>query len=220
MKAVGYIRVSTEEQRLSPDAQREDIERWCTHYDVELVDTFSDIGRSGALPPEERDGLGDAIAAVVEHGADVLVASRRDRIARDHDLVAVISYELRKNGARVCSTDRDPRRNDPGFQIIDAMQDAMAEMERDLLIARVRDAMAQKKEKGELVGAVPYGFKLDKDGKTLRRYDREQRAIQMVRRMNANGDSLRKIGRALAKAGYEPRGKAWHPNTVRRLING
>ena len=36
-KAIGYIRVSTDEQMLGPGAQRDAIEAWCARHDAELV---------------------------------------------------------------------------------------------------------------------------------------------------------------------------------------
>jgi DNA invertase Pin-like site-specific DNA recombinase len=219
VKAIGYIRVSTEEQRLSPDAQQEDIESWCERYDVELIDTFRDIGKSGALEPEHREGLLDALDAVRSYEADLLVVAHRDRLARDRAVVGSLMLILRRQGARIASTDGGIEES-PGRRMLDAVQDAMSEMERDLTVARIRDAMAQKKERGELVGAVPYGFKLGADGSRLLRCNKEQRAIQLARRMKIRGASLRQIAKKLTRSGYKPRGKAWHPNTIKRILDG
>ena len=48
MKAVGYIRVSTERQEISPDAQRHMLEQWARMAKAELVAVHQDRV-SGAL---------------------------------------------------------------------------------------------------------------------------------------------------------------------------
>src|SRR5215831_17616573 len=81
--AVAYSRVSTEDQNLGPEAQRAAIEAWAARHGVAVVSWHHDHGVSGATPAAERPALLEALAAVRAHGAGVLVALKRDRIARD-----------------------------------------------------------------------------------------------------------------------------------------
>ena len=61
--AVGYVRVSTGEQRLGPKAQRQSLKQWCLANGVKLVAVFSDRV-SGAAGIDQRPGLLAALAAL------------------------------------------------------------------------------------------------------------------------------------------------------------
>lgn len=50
-KVVGYVRVSTDEQALGPEAQRAALEAWCSAHQAALVAVFSDLGVSRAPAP-------------------------------------------------------------------------------------------------------------------------------------------------------------------------
>ncbi len=74
-KGVGYIRVSTEDQHLGPEAQRGAIERWVAVTGVEVVEWHTDHGVSGAAPLEKRSGLLAALNAIRLHRAGRLVVA-------------------------------------------------------------------------------------------------------------------------------------------------
>ncbi len=43
-KVIGYIRVSTDEQALGPDAQRDALNAWCERHEARLLAIHEDIG--------------------------------------------------------------------------------------------------------------------------------------------------------------------------------
>ena len=45
--AVAYLRVSTEDQRLGPEAQKHDCELWARQQGVKIVETFIEPGSGG-----------------------------------------------------------------------------------------------------------------------------------------------------------------------------
>ena len=53
-RAIGYSRVSTDDQALSVDAQRARLERWCAERHMELVAVYEDIGISGGADLDKR----------------------------------------------------------------------------------------------------------------------------------------------------------------------
>ena len=95
----------------------------------------------------------------------------------------------------------------------------LAEFERDQISERTAAAMQFKKAKGERVGSIPYGFRLGDDGVKLISDETEQAALSLIRALNGKGLSLRNIARRLESAGYIPRGKSWHPQTVANILN-
>ena len=74
-KVVGLVRVSKEEQSLSPEAQRDALARWCADAGAELVAVHEDIDVSGGAPLDKRPGLLAALTDLREFGAGVLLGS-------------------------------------------------------------------------------------------------------------------------------------------------
>ena len=217
-RVVGYLRVSTDDQALGPVAQREALARWCAANGAELVAVFADLGVSGGAPLDRRPELLAALDALEAHGAGVLLVAKRDRLARDPVVAAMIEAAAERVGARVASAAGEGEGADPTAILMRRIVDAFAEYERLMIRARTRAALGVKKARGERVGSVPYGFRLAADGVHLEADPAEARAVELVRSLRAEGLSLRAIGERLAAAGCVPRGGgAWNPNTVRRI---
>src|SRR5271169_7061806 len=101
--AVGYLRASKDEQKLSPEAQRASIDAWATREGVCVASWHVDQGVCSVTPIEGRPALLAALAALREHGAGVLVVAKRDRIARDVVLTAGVERAAASAGAVVVS---------------------------------------------------------------------------------------------------------------------
>ncbi len=199
--AVAYLRVSTDEQHLGPDAQRAAITAWATREGLSVVAWCCDAGVSGAAAIADRPELLAALAALREHGAGVLAVAKRDRLARDVMAAAMIDRMVVDAGARVVSaagegTDSD----DPSAVLMRRMVDAFAEYERALIRARTRAALAAKRARGERAGTVPYGFTADAAGR-LSPCAPEQEVIRQVKALRAAGLSFRAVAAELARVG-------------------
>ena len=218
-KAIGYIRVSTTEQHLGPDAQRAAMDSWCAANGVELVAVYTDHGISGRAAIDKRPALIDAINAIAEHSAGVLLVQKRDRLARDITNAVLIDTMAAKNGAAVITTEGETSdANDPNSFLQRALKDVLAQYEALQIAARTRAALAVKKSRGERVGQVPFGHKLAADGVHLVEHDSEQRVIGLVQALRADGLSLRAITARLNDDDVPARGKKWHTTTVARLV--
>src|SRR5688500_11998921 len=77
--------------------------------------------------------------------------------------------------------------------------------ERETIGERIATAMAHKRTKSERVGAVPYGYWLAVDGRTLLPIVAKQAVIAEARRLKASGLPLRTINAELARAGMVAR---------------
>ena len=218
-KAVGVIRVSKEEQALSPEAQREALARWCADNGAELVAVHEDIDVSGGAPLDRRPGLLAALADIGKLGAGVLLVAKRDRLARDPMVSAMAEAAAGRAGARIVSAAGEGTDGDgPADILMRRMVDAFAEYERLIIGARTKAALAVKRARGERVGHVPYGARLADDGTHLEADPDEQAVLALVREYRAEGLTLRAIGERLTASGILPRsGKAWHPQTVARI---
>lgn len=217
---VGYIRVSTTEQKLGPEAQRRELERWCQAHGARLAAVHEDHGVQGAADLDRRPGLQEALDALTEHGAGVLLVAKRDRLARDVVLAAMIERLAERQGGRVLTADGTGNGSGPEAQLMRGMVDLFAQYERAIIRARIRAALAVKKRRGELIGSVPYGCRLGSDGRTLMPDPGEQRVVEVVRAGRARGLTLRAIGAELDSLELRPRtGGAWHPTTINRIAD-
>ena len=81
--AVAYIRVSTSDQALGPEAQRGQIEAWAKREGIEIVSFHVDQGVSGGAQVADRPAMLEAIGVLAKSGAGLFVVAKRDRLARD-----------------------------------------------------------------------------------------------------------------------------------------
>ena len=218
-RAVGYVRTSTGRQTLSADVQRAALTDWAKHNNADLVVVFSDLGLSGALPIHRRPGLLaalDALGARSAHGAEVLIVSSRDRLARDV-LVATMAERISdQQGARIVSADA---KSDHVLSLMAGMVAAFAEYERAMIRGRTVAALGQKRARGERTGAVPVGCRLAADGVHLEADPTEARTVAAVLEGRSAGLSLRAIADELAERGMLTRkGGAIQSTQVVRIL--
>ncbi len=217
--AVGYLRVSTDDQRLGPEAQRAAIEVWAAREGVAVAAWHSDQGISGGSDLDDRPGLIAALGELRAVGAGILVVAKRDRLARDVAVAAAIERAVGTGGARVVSAEGVGNGDSPADAFMRTILDAAAAYERALIRARTKAALAAKRAKGERAGKVPFGYKLAADGRAIEVDAREQAIIARVRTLRGTGMALRQIVRETARAGLVSRsGRPLGLTQVARLV--
>jgi len=216
---VAYVRVSTDEQKIGPEAQRAAIEAWARGAGARVVAWHEDLGVSGGSELEERRGLIAAMTSLRAHGAGTLVVAKRDRLARDVAVSALIERAVKESGARIVSADGVGNGDGAADAFLRAILDAAAAYERELIRARTRAAMAVKRAKGERSGKIPYGLALAEDGRHLVEDGFEQSVIARVKALRAEGHAVTRIAKALDALGVATRsGRPWHPQQVARIL--
>ncbi len=215
-RAIAYLRVSTDDQNLGPEAQRSAIEAWAAAEGLTVAAWHVDHGVSGAAPLDARPGLLAAVGAL--QTGDVLVAAKRDRFARDVVVAATVERVAAKAGATVATADGMSAEDSPEGALLRTMVDAFAAYERAVIAARTRSALAVKRSRGERVGSVPLGYRLGADGVRLEADAGEQRTAARARQLREGGLSLRRVAEALNVEGYPCRGARWRHGSVGRLL--
>ena len=218
-RVVAYLRVSTEDQNLGPEAQRAAIDRWCKANGAAIVAVHEDLGVSGGTPLDQRPGLLAALDSVAAHKAGVLLVAKRDRLARDVMVAAMVERLVDRAGARILAADGTGNADGPEGALMRVIVDAFAQYERALIRARTKSALAVKKTRRERTGGVPYGWRLAADGVHLEEDAAEAAVVEAARELRAQGMPLRAVAAALEERGLRPRtGRAWHPQAVARLV--
>ena len=218
-KAVAYLRVSTDRQDLSPDAQREAIAAWAKAHELDVVAWHEDRGVSGGADIDKRPGLLAALESLRTERAGSLLVARRDRLARDVLVSAMVERLCERVGARIQSADGTGNGSGPEAALMRNIVAAFSAYERMLIRSRTKAALAVKRERGERVGTIPYGYRLAGDGRHLEVDAAEQATVDRARVLHEDGLSLRGIGRALLSEGKAPRsGRQWHVQVIARLV--
>lgn len=218
MKAIGYIRVSTQgqaEDGVSLDAQEAKVRAWADLNNAEAV-IFRDEGISGKRA-DNRPGLVAALDAVGK--GDALIVYSLSRLSRSTKDTLTIADALAKKEADLVSLSEKIDTTSAAGKMVFRMLAVLSEFERDQISDRTRFALAHKKANGEKTGGdVPFGYRA-RNGK-LYRHAEEQKAVRLVLDLHGKGDSLRDIGRALEAAGIARKGgkRTWHPQAVLRII--
>jgi DNA invertase Pin-like site-specific DNA recombinase len=224
MKLAGYIRVSTQGQvddGQGLDIQEQAIRRWAAEHGHQVTSLHRDEGVTGTT--EDRAGLADAIAAVRYNGAEGLVVSSLDRLARSLTVQEAVLQKVWEAGGRVVAADQgevfadDP--DDPVRTFVRQTLGAVSQLEAAMIARRLRKGRQHKAEKGGYAfGAPPFGYRAE--GGELLQAEGEMRAVRRIRELRAKGKSYRLIAECLTAEGLRPkRADRWHPFTIKRIAD-
>lgn len=199
MKAIGYVRVSTQgqaEDGVSLAAQESKICAWADLNGAE-VEIFKDEGISGKRS-DNRPGLQAAIDKVGK--GDALIVYSLSRLSRSTKDTLLLSEKLLKKEADLVSLSEKIDTTSAAGKMVFRLLAVLSEFERDQISDRTRFALAHKKSKGEKTGGdVPFGYVV-RDGK-LYPSPTEQKAIGLIMDLHRRGETLRAICRELEAVG-------------------
>jgi site-specific DNA recombinase len=211
MKAIGYVRVSTEKQAdfgVSLEAQTGRIRAMAVVQGADLLDVLVDAGESAKSL--HRPGMARLLALVDAGAVDTVIIAKLDRLTRSvADLAELLKRFERRGVSLVSVADALDTGSAAGRLVLNIMV-SVSQWEREAIGERTRDAMRHKKAKGERVGTVPFGARLAADGMTLEADAPEQRLLACIRALKADGLTIRQIAAALNREGFTTRrGTAW-----------
>ncbi len=218
--AIGYIRVSTEEQAtegVSLDAQRAKIEAWCQLNDFELLEVCADEGISGKRA-DNRPGLQEALNRVCREKA-ALVVFKLERMIRSTRDAIEIAELLRRAGADLVSLTERIDTTSPMGEFFYVLMAAMAQLERRQIGERTKAALGFMRANGQRISRfAPFGYR--QSGEDQWEEDtHEQEAVRLILRLRDHGFSLRQIGAELESQGFlNRRGRRLGISVIRCII--
>jgi DNA invertase Pin-like site-specific DNA recombinase len=219
-KAVGYIRVSTEQQAqdgVSIDNQRDKIQEYCDLYDLELVDVEADEGASGKNM--DRDGLQNAVERLEEGEAETMVVVKLDRLTRSVSDLNVLLEKYFSERYDLVSVNEQVNTGTAAGRLVLNVLMSVSQWEREAISERTEQALQHKKANGERVGSIPYGYTLAEDGETLEEDPAEQEVIEAVKDYREGGLSYRAIADRLEEEGFTNReGNRFNPKTIGSIL--
>ncbi len=230
-RAAIYTRVSTDEQvnGYGLEVQLTRCEAMATVKGWTVDRVYSDDGLSGTLDAARRPGLQALLQAACNGEIDAVIVLALDRLARKTTLVLDLVERLDGCGVQLVSVKEQLDTSTPSGRFVLTMFAALAQLERDTIVARTTDGRNQRgKVDGEKGGAVPFGYLRTRDtnGKAtgVVVVDSEATIVRRIFALRQGGLALRKIADELNyNVGPEllaPRGgKAWYASTVKIILD-
>ncbi len=159
MRAVIYLRVSTEEQAdsgLGLDAQETKCRTACATRGWDVAEVITDAGVSGKVEPTKRQGLIAALdllcAPKRTRAASVLVVAKLDRAARSAFDLLWLRREADRCGFELAVLDPDIDTTTASGKFQFTVMAGVAELERDMISQRTSAALQAKKARGARLG--------------------------------------------------------------------
>jgi len=165
--AIGYIRVSTEEQASlgqSLDAQDERLHDYCTRSGLSLVELVREEGISGSIPLYKRPEGCRLEKLMKRHKATHLVAIKLDRLFRNAIDALTMTKEWDDKNITLHLVDFGGMALDTSSamgRMMLTMMAGIAEMERNIIAERTTAAMAHMKKHRKVYTNTVFGFDLD-----------------------------------------------------------
>ena len=215
MKAVGYVRVSTEDQAqngVSLEAQEVKIRAYCVAKDWDLLHIIRDEGCSAK--DLNRPGMQKIIKGAKKQLFDVVVTLKLDRLTRSvKDLGYLVEDVFSHHGVAFSSLQDNFDTSTANGRMVMNILATIAQWERDIISERTRDAMTFMKQGLKLVGAVPFGF--DNGNGQLTPNTDEMETAQDIISLKQGGKSYLHISDHLNAQGIASKnGGKWYPKTV------
>jgi DNA invertase Pin-like site-specific DNA recombinase len=217
MKAVLYIRVSTEDQTIGLDAQLAKLKAWSELNDAEVVGDYRDAGISGTR--EDRPGLAAALDTACKHKAAIVVYSL-SRLSRSTSHCITLADRLAKSGADLVSITEKIDTTTAAGRMVFRLLGSLAEFERDQIAERTASALQCKKARGERVGSVPFGYDLAADGIKLIPNAIQLEAVALINELRLSGLSYRDIADELTQRNITTAkgNTTWTHQSVARIV--
>lgn len=223
MIAIGYIRVSTEEQardKKSLLTQERKVKEFCKLKDYNLERIYKDEGCSG------KNLKRPAIKLLLErlkdrkNKVDVVIVYKLDRLSRrQRDLWYLLDDVFKKKEIDFVSVTESFDTTTAFGRAMFGMLGVFAELQRDEIADRTKSALRHKRESGKRIsGKIPYGFKLVNE-KDLIAVKEEQKVIKRMQQLRLKGLSYAKIADRLNEENIPTKNSGeWHTSTVQQIL--
>lgn len=170
--AVGYIRMSTDQQQDSPARQRRDIEAMAERQSYQIIKWYEDHGQSGTESSKRREFqqlLSDAKGGKFQ----AVLLSEQSRMSREDIFDAMQHWrKLRDAGVKIVTSQRGELNFNNLGGVITAIVDQYGAREESIKLAqRVVSGQRMKARQGQRIGGMVFGYDrelIDDAGKVVR----------------------------------------------------
>ena len=149
MKIAIYARVSTHNGQ-DPEVQLRELREYCQRRGWEITREYVDVGISGSK--EKRPQLDELLRDAHRRYFDAAVVWRFDRFARSVSHLLKALENFRSLGIEFVSLSEQVDTRTPTGKMVFTVLGAVAELERSLIVERVRAGLRNARAKGKKLG--------------------------------------------------------------------
>ena len=215
IKCYAYLRVSTAGQEI--ENQEFEVKNYAAKHNLEVDEWFSDI-ITGSSRAQNRQG-GISLSAIPNKS--VLIVSELSRIGRSMFDINNVVGSLVERGVSVHLIKQSfVVKNDMLSKVFLMALSVAAEMEKELIGQRTREALRRRKFEGRKYAKnTLYGFVTD-DDKNIEIEPNELAFVLKVFSLSEMGMGVRKIAREMAKDNKPLRGcKMIYPTSIQQILD-
>jgi DNA invertase Pin-like site-specific DNA recombinase len=150
MKAAIYARVSTANNGQDPTMQTRELREYCERRGWAVAGEYVDIGISGTK--EKRPELDRLLGEAHRRRFDAVVVWRFDRFARSVSHLLRALETFKSLGIEFVSLSEQVDTSTPTGKMVFTVLGAVAELERSLIVERVRAGLRNARAKGKSLG--------------------------------------------------------------------
>jgi DNA invertase Pin-like site-specific DNA recombinase len=150
MKAAIYARVSTANNGQDPTMQTRELREYCDRRGWTVAGEYVDIGISGTK--EKRPELDRLLGEAHRRRFDAVVVWRFDRFARSVSHLLRALETFKSLGIEFVSLSEQVDTSTPTGKMVFTVLGAVAELERSLIVERVRAGLRNARAKGKSLG--------------------------------------------------------------------
>jgi DNA invertase Pin-like site-specific DNA recombinase len=178
MKVAIYARVSTSNGQQDPSMQLHEMREYCERRGWQIATEYVDLGVSGTR--EKRPQLDKLFSHAHRHQFDAVVVWKLDRLSRSVSHLLRALENFRTLNIEFVSLSEQMDTSTPAGKMIFTVLGAVAELERSLIVERVKAGLRNARAKGRTLGRP-----------------RKISNTSIIESLRANGASWRTVGIAL-----------------------
>lgn len=225
MKAAAYIRVSTDgqtgEDAFGLAAQEEAIKSYAAAKGINIVAWHKDEGISGATL--DRPGLQQILTDAAGGTFEALLVAKGDRVARDLFVSLFVEKQLLVHNIEIISVSEPISGNDPMNTAFRQMMGVFAQLEKNMIAARMAGGRKQKARGGGYAGGgAAIGYTATRGGKALQLDQGKALTVKRVFALRAEqpGMTLQQMADILNSEGHTTaQGKQFKAMQVKRILD-
>lgn len=153
IKAHAYVRVSGKGQVEGDGFRRQEaeIQSFAKAHGYEVVEVYREEGVSGTTTEADRPAFQDMVSAILRNGVRTIIVEGLDRLAREWRIQETLLIYLASKGidlvvARTGENVTEAVMADPMRKALVQIQGVFAELEKGLLVKKLRQARERKRE--------------------------------------------------------------------------
>jgi DNA invertase Pin-like site-specific DNA recombinase len=197
-RAALYVRVSTDEQSVA--MQERELQEAAKRHGWDVVEVFRDQGISGTYGRDKRLAFARLLRGVARKDFDVVAAWSVDRLGRSLPHLVSFLGELKAKDVDLYLHQQGIDTSTPAGKALFQMLGVFAELERAIIVERVRAGMARAKatgtRSGRAVGRPRIAPKIE--ARIRRELKSGTGILKTARRFNVGVGTVQRIARELA----------------------